>query len=76
MGSGKKEESDSREKGLMKVWSKENREKEGQEKEGKGKRTASLHQKKVKVKSLSCVRLFATPWTVAHQAPLYVRFSR
>ena len=21
------------------------------------------------VKSLSCVRLFATPWTVAHQAP-------
>ena len=25
---------------------------------------------KVKVKSLSRVRLFATPWTVAHQAPL------
>jgi len=24
---------------------------------------------KVKVKSLSCVQLFATPWTVAHQAP-------
>ena len=24
---------------------------------------------KVKVKPLSCVRLFATPWTVAHQAP-------
>ena len=24
---------------------------------------------KVKVKSLSRVRLFATPWTVAHQAP-------
>ena len=24
---------------------------------------------KVKVKSLSCVWLFATPWTVAHQAP-------
>ena len=24
---------------------------------------------KVKVKSLSCVRLFATPWTVAYQAP-------
>ena len=25
---------------------------------------------------LSCVRLFATPWTVAHQAPLSVGFSR
>ena len=25
--------------------------------------------RKVKVKSLSCVRLFATPWTVAHHAP-------
>ena len=24
---------------------------------------------KVKVKSLSCVLLFATPWTVAYQAP-------
>lgn len=23
----------------------------------------------MKVKSLSCVRLFATPWTVAYQAP-------
>ena len=31
---------------------------------------------KVKVKSLSHVRLFATPWTVAHQAPLSMRFSR
>ena len=31
---------------------------------------------KVKVKSLSCVRLFATPWTVAHQAPLSIGFSR
>ena len=31
---------------------------------------------KVKVKSLSCVRLFATPWTVAHQAPPSMRFSR
>ena len=30
---------------------------------------------KVKVKSLSCVRLFATPWTVAHQAPLSMGFS-
>ena len=32
--------------------------------------------KKVKVKSLSCVRLFATPWTVAYQASLSMRFSR
>ena len=28
------------------------------------------------VKSLSPVRLFATPWTVAHQAPLSMVFSR
>ena len=32
--------------------------------------------KKVKVKSLSCVRLFATPWTVAHKAPPSMGFSR
>ena len=31
---------------------------------------------KVKVKSLSRVRLFATPWTAAHQAPPSMRFSR
>ena len=31
---------------------------------------------KVKVKSLSCVRLFATPWTAAYQAPLPMGFSR
>ncbi|KAI4549496.1 hypothetical protein MG293_001826 [Ovis ammon polii] len=31
---------------------------------------------KVKVKSLSRVRLFATPWTVAYQAPQSVEFSR
>ena len=31
---------------------------------------------KVKVKSLGCVRLSATPWTAAHQAPLSMRFSR
>ena len=31
---------------------------------------------KVKVKSLSCVRLFATPWTIAHQAPPSMGFSR
>ena len=27
-------------------------------------------------KSLSCVWLFATPWTLAHQAPLSMEFSR
>ena len=32
--------------------------------------------KKVKVKSLSRVQLFATPWTVACQAPLSMGFSR
>ena len=31
---------------------------------------------KVKVKSLSRVRLFETPWTAAHQAPLSMGFSR
>ena len=31
---------------------------------------------KVKVKSLSRVRLLATPWTAAHQAPLSMGFSR
>ena len=31
---------------------------------------------KVKVKSLSRVRLFKTPWTAAHQAPLSMGFSR
>ena len=30
----------------------------------------------MKVKSLSHVRLFATPWTVAHQAPPSMEFSR
>ena len=30
----------------------------------------------MKVKSLSRVRLFATPWTVAYQAPPSVGFSR
>ena len=28
------------------------------------------------VQSLSCVQLFETPWTVAHQAPLSMEFSR
>ena len=31
---------------------------------------------KVKVKSLSSIRLLATPWTAAHQAPLSMGFSR
>ena len=31
---------------------------------------------KVKVKSLSRVRLFVTPWTAAHQAPPSIGFSR
>ena len=31
--------------------------------------------KKVKVKSLSHVQLFETPWTVAYQAPLSMGFS-
>ena len=31
---------------------------------------------KVKVKSLSRVRLLVTPWTAAHQAPLSMGFSR
>jgi len=30
----------------------------------------------MKVKSLSCVRLFATLWTAAYQAPPSMRFSR
>ena len=33
-------------------------------------------ERKRKVKSLSCVRLLATPWTVARQAPLSMGFSR
>ena len=31
---------------------------------------------KVKVKSLSCVQLFATPWTATYQTPLSMAFSR
>ena len=31
---------------------------------------------KVKVKTLSCVRLLAAPWTAAHQAPPSLGFSR
>ena len=37
---------------------------------------ASFVSLMVKVKSLSRVRLFATPWTVAYQAPLSIEFSR
>ena len=35
-----------------------------------------LNRSKVKVNSLSHVRLFATPWTVAYQAPPSIGFSR
>ena len=33
-------------------------------------------ESEVKVKSLSCVQLFETPWTAAHQVPLPMGFSR
>ena len=36
----------------------------------------SHKERRKKVKSLSRVRLFATPWTIAHQAPLSMGFSR
>ena len=35
-----------------------------------------MRKVKVKVKSLSHVRLFVTPWTVAHQPPPSMEFSR
>ena len=35
-----------------------------------------IHERKVKVKLLSRVWLFATPWTVAYQAPPSMGFSR
>ena len=35
-----------------------------------------LEGQKVKVKSLSCVQFFATPWTVAYQAPPSMGFPR
>ena len=38
--------------------------------------TKPMNKVKVKVKSLSRVQLFATPWTVAYQAPLSIGFSR
>ena len=37
---------------------------------------SSVWKWKVKVKSLSCVRLFAIPWTAAYQAPSSMGFSR
>ena len=37
---------------------------------------ADCHRKWKKVKLLSCVWLFATPWTVAYQAPRFMEFSR
>ena len=43
-----------------------------QQRENRG----SEEEVKVKMKSLSHVRLFATPWTVAHQAPPSMGFSR
>ena len=36
----------------------------------------SCSELRVVVQLLSCVRLFATPWTVAHQAPLSMGFPR
>ena len=38
--------------------------------------TATMEDSIVKVKSLNRVLLFATPWTVAHQAPPSMGFSR
>ena len=40
-----------------------------------GSKSWTIKKVKVKVKLLSRVRLFATPWTVAHQAPS-MGFSR
>ena len=38
--------------------------------------TLMAEKEKVKVKSLGHAWLFATPWTVAYQAPLSMEFSR
>ena len=38
--------------------------------------TLNLHNLLVVVQQLSCVQLFATPWTVAYQAPPSMEFSR
>ena len=37
---------------------------------------SNAQKRKVKVKSLSCVRPSATPWIAAYQAPLSMGFSR
>ena len=52
--------------------------KKGNAKECSNYRTIALisHASKVKVKLLSRVRLFSTPWTVAYQAPPSMGFSR
>ena len=39
-------------------------------------KVSDIYHNKVKVKLLSRVRLFATPWTVAHQAPPSMGFSK
>ena len=51
---------------------------EGRQTENHNHRKQSNHMdyRKRKVKSLSGVRLFATPWTVAYQAPPSMGFSR
>ena len=41
-----------------------------------GKECFSLFSKQCKVKSLSCVQLFVTPWTVAYHTLLFMGFSR
>ena len=43
---------------------------------GEAEHFLTLFSKKVKVKSLSRVRLFETPWAVVYQAPLFMGFSR
>ena len=43
---------------------------------GKGHHGGCRMLASMKVKSLSCVRLFVTPWTVAYHAPPSMRFSR
>ena len=44
--------------------------------EMKNPRVSRRKAKQSKAKSLSCVWLFVNPWTVAHQAPPFIRFSR
>ena len=35
-----------------------------------------MHTARLHAYSFSCIQLFLTPWTVAHQAPLFKAFSR